>query len=93
MMHFSFRLKFQPKALGINTFIHIAMVVLNSFVSKRPFFANIKVTFANLLRIHRRALFISQVRELQLFSASVVREMRFPNSSCKVATFHHGGSA
>ena len=69
------------------------VVVLNSFLSKRPFFANKKVTFANLSRIHRRAVFIAQVRQSQLLSASVVREkMRFPNSSCKVATFHHRGS-
>ena len=55
---------------------HTYMVVdLNSFVSKRPFFANKKVTFANLSRIHRRALFISRVREAQLLSASVVSEM------------------
>ena len=54
----------------------VHMVVdLNSFVSKRPFFANKKVTFANLSRIHRRALFISQVGESQLLSASVVSEM------------------
>ena len=57
-------------------YIYIYMVVdLNSFVSKRPFFANKKVTFANLSRIHRRALFISRVRESQLLSASVVSEM------------------
>ena len=51
------------------------VVDLNSFVSKRPFFANKKVTFANLSRIHRRALFISRVGESQLLSASVVNEM------------------
>ena len=51
------------------------VVDLNSFVSKRPFFANKKVTFANLSRIHRRALFISRVGESQLLSASVVSEM------------------
>ena len=72
-------------------YIHM-VVVLNSFVSKRPFIANKQVTFANLSRIHRRAVFIAQVRKSQLLSASVVREMRFPNSSCKVATFHHRGS-
>ena len=54
--------------------------------------ANKTVTFANLSRIHRRAVFIAQVRKSQLLSASVVREIRFPNSSCKVATFHHRGS-
>ena len=68
------------------------VVVLNSFVSKRPFFANKKVTFANLSRIHRRAVFIAQVRKSHLLSASVAREMRFRNSSCSVATFHHRGS-
>ena len=51
------------------------VVDLNPFVSKRPFFANKKVTFANLSRIHRRALFISRVRESQLLSASVVSEI------------------
>ena len=57
-------------------YIYICMVVdLNSFVSKRPLFANIKVAFANLSRIHRRALFISRVGESQLLSASVVSEM------------------
>ena len=66
------------------------VVVLNSFVSKRPFFANKKVTFANLSRIHRRALFLAQVRKSLILSASVVREIRFPNSSCKVATFITG---
>ena len=69
------------------------VVVLNSCVSKRPFIANKKVTFANLSRIHRRALFIAQFRKTQLLSASVVRrEIRFPDSSCKVAAFHHKGS-
>ena len=66
------------------------VVVLKSFVSKRPFFANKKVTFANLSRIHRRALFLAQVRKLLILSASVVREIRFPNSRCKVATFITG---
>ena len=51
------------------------VVDLNSFVSKRPFFANKKVTFANLSRIHRRALFISRVGESQLLSASVASKM------------------
>ena len=63
------------------------VVVLNSCVSKRPFFANKKVTFANLSRIHRRALFIAQFRKSQLLSASVVREIRFPDSSCKSQLF------
>ena len=66
------------------------VVVLKSFVSKRPFFANKKVTSANLSRIHRRALFLAQVRKLLILSASVVREIRFPNSRCKVATFITG---
>ena len=74
---------------GVNMYM---VVVLNSCVSKRPFFANKKVTFANLSRIHRRALFIAQFRKSQLLSASVVREIRFPDSSCKVAAFHHKGS-
>ena len=66
------------------------VVVLNSFVSKRPFFANKKVTFANLSRIHRRALFLAPARKSLILSASVVREIRFPNSRCKVATFITG---
>ena len=66
------------------------VVVLNSFVSERPFFANKKVTFANLSRIHRCALFLAQVRKSLILSASVAREIRFPNSRCKVATFITG---
>ena len=76
------------------------VVVLNSLVSKRPFFANRKDTFANLSRIHRRALFIAQVGKSQLLSTDLVREiksqrfiarvvhdMHFRGSSLKVATF------
>ena len=77
------RLKQSPSMLRapgigalLNKLIHTHVVVdLNSFVSKRPFCANIKVIFANLSRIHRRALFISRVGESQLVSASVVSEM------------------
>ena len=63
-----------PHPRRVRVSVHM-VVDLNSFVSKRPFFANKKVTFANLSRIHRRALFISRVRESQLLSASVVSEM------------------
>ena len=78
------------------------VVVLNSFVPKRPFFANKKVTFANLSRIHRRALFIAQVGKSQLLSTGLVRkiksqlfitrvvhDMHFRDSSWKFATFQH----
>ena len=68
------------------------VVVLNSFISKRPFFARKKVTFANLSQLHRRALFLAKVRKAQLSSTSVAREMRFRNSSCKVATFQYQAS-
>ena len=40
-----------------NRFATDMVVDLNSFVSKRPFFANKTITVANLSRIHRRVLF------------------------------------
>ena len=51
-----------------------------------------KKYFRKSSRFRRRALFIAKVRKSQLLSTRVIREMRFDNSSCKVATFQHSSS-